>query len=65
MADDIDRANEVAQDQLDRLLDKAPKFNEPSYPECMECDADIPYERQKLGGIKLCIDCQTVEERKR
>ena len=60
MADDIDRANEIAQASIERMIDRAPKFNEPSYPECMDCGEDIPYQRQKIGGVKRCIDCQNV-----
>ncbi len=65
MSDDIDRANDVAQDSIDRIIANAPKFNEPSYHECLDCGEDIPYKRQQLGGVKRCIDCQNVLERRR
>jgi phage/conjugal plasmid C-4 type zinc finger TraR family protein len=65
MADDIDRANDIAQESLERSLAKAAKFSEPSYSECLDCGEDIPYQRQQLGGVKYCIDCQTVLERRR
>lgn len=65
MADDIDRANDVAQEAMDRIIANAPKFSEPSYPECLDCGEDIPYQRQQIGGIKRCIDCQNVFERRR
>lgn len=65
MADDIDRANDIAQQSIERIISNAPKFNEPSYSECVDCGEDIPYERQQIGGIKRCIDCQTVMERRK
>lgn len=65
MADDIDRANDVAQASIDRIIANAPKFNEPSYAECVDCGEDIPYKRQQIGGIKRCIDCQNIQERRR
>lgn len=65
MADDIYRANDVAQEAMDRIIANAPKFSEVSYPECLDCGENIPYQRQQIGGIKRCIDCQNVLERRR
>lgn len=65
MADDIDRANDIAQESLERSLAKTKRFDTPSYPECIDCGEDIPYKRQQLGGVKRCIDCQNVQERRR
>ncbi|WP_201556250.1 TraR/DksA C4-type zinc finger protein [Psychrobacter sp. 72-O-c] len=64
MADDIDRANDVAQETIDRIIAKAPKFDAPSLPECLECGEDIPIQRQAFGGRNLCVDCQTVLEKR-
>lgn len=65
MADDIDRANDIAQESLERSLAKAKRFNAPSRTDCIECDTPIPEQRRRLGGVTHCIDCQTVKERKR
>lgn len=65
MADDIDRANDIAQESLERSLAKAKRFDAPSYPECIDCSEDIPYQRQQIGGVKRCIDCQNIKERRR
>ncbi|MFK4001736.1 TraR/DksA C4-type zinc finger protein [Psychrobacter namhaensis] len=30
----------------------------------MECGEDIPAKRQEMGGVTLCVDCQSVYERR-
>ncbi|MGE6479961.1 TraR/DksA C4-type zinc finger protein [Psychrobacter namhaensis] len=30
----------------------------------MECGEDIPAKRQSVGGVKRCVDCQSVLERR-
>lgn len=65
MSDIIDRANDQAQEELNRNLAKAQRFDTPSLAECIECGEDIPERRQRLGGVTRCIDCQSVIERRR
>ena len=65
MSDMIDRANDQVQEELNRNLAKAQRFDTPSLAECIECGEDIPERRQRLGGVTRCIDCQSVIERRR
>lgn len=65
MSDIIDRANDQAQEELERNLAKAQRFDAPSLAECLDCGEDIPKQRQRLGGVTRCIDCQSVIERRR
>ncbi|MDN5665712.1 TraR/DksA C4-type zinc finger protein [Psychrobacter sp. CAM01] len=65
MSDIIDRANDQAQEELNRNLAKAQRFDTPSLAECVECGEDIPERRRRLGGVTRCIDCQSVIERRR
>lgn len=65
MSDIIDRANDQAQEELERNLAKAARFDQPSLTECIDCDEDIPERRRRLGGVSRCIDCQSVIERRR
>ena len=65
MTDIIDRANDQAQEELERNLAKAARFDTPSLTECIECGEDIPERRQRLGGVTRCIDCQSHLESRR
>ena len=65
MSDIIDHANDQAQEELERNLAKAQRFDQPSLEECMDCGEDIPYQRQQIGGVKRCIECQACMERRR
>ena len=65
MTDIIDQANDVAQQTIERALLNAPKFDRPSLTECEECGEPIPPERQKMGGVIYCIDCQTYMDRQK
>ena len=64
MADDADRANDYVDLTLAHCLSRAPKFDKPSLTECLECGEDIPARRQAVGGVTLCVDCQSVFERR-
>ena len=64
MTDIIDQANDVAQQSIERALLNAPKFDRPSRTECEECGEPIPLERQQLGGVTRCIDCQEYNDKK-
>ena len=45
------------------LNDMADEMQEHGYEfECLECGCQIPEQRRALGGVTLCIDCQTVVE---
>lgn len=65
MVDIIDKT----QDEMDLLfnhqISNRQKFEGESLKYCLECDTPIPLERQKLGGVKLCVDCQESLENKR
>ena len=37
-------------------------YSASSFTECEECGNDIPEGRRKLGGVRLCIECQRVVE---
>ena len=65
MSDIIDRANDQAQEELDRNLAKAARFDKPSLLECLEYGEDIPERRRALGGVTRCIDCQSHLESQR
>ena len=58
MSDIIDQANDLAQQVIERAIANAPKFNHPSLTECKDCGEPIPPQRQALGGVTRCIDCQ-------
>jgi phage/conjugal plasmid C-4 type zinc finger TraR family protein len=65
MSDIIDRANDQAQEELERNLAKAARFDKPSSLECLDCGEDIPERRRSLGGVTRCVDCQNNIERRR
>lgn len=66
MADVIDLANELAEWQLEQALRvHRPAPAEEGTSECDECGDDIPDARRvAVPGVRLCIDCQKVEERR-
>ena len=64
MADFADVADTIIEQDLEHQLANMPKFNTESLAECEECEEVIPLQRRKLGGVRLCIDCQTALERK-
>lgn len=61
MADNIDIAQ---RNQLEQVKIVPRNYNIPSLTECEECGEDIPPQRQKLGAVKLCIDCATHAEKR-
>ena len=64
MTDIIDTANDVAQQVVERAIANAPKFNGPSLAECQDCGYHIPLQRQQLGSVTRCIDCQQYFDKK-
>ena len=62
MADLADLAGEIADEHLAHTLENRQQYNAESEFECLECGCQIPEQRRALGGVTLCIDCQTVVE---
>ena len=65
MADDIDRANATIDAEMRARLRALPTFTVPSLLDCHECGDEIPSKRRAIGGVTLCIDCQTVYEKRK
>ncbi len=65
MADDIDRANATIDAEMKARLRALPTFAIPSLLDCHECGDEIPSKRRAIGGVTLCIDCQTVYEKRK
>jgi phage/conjugal plasmid C-4 type zinc finger TraR family protein len=60
--DDIDRANEHAQKDLDAAIRAArgqPGPVRQSLAECMECGDRIPEARRAMGGVFRCFWCES------
>ena len=64
MADYADAASTLSEQDLDIALANIKHFDQPSFHECEDCGAEIPEQRRKLGGVTLCIACQSVLEAK-
>ncbi|WP_201555817.1 TraR/DksA C4-type zinc finger protein [Psychrobacter sp. 72-O-c] len=64
MADEADRANDIAELSLANILNNSPKFITLSLAECKECGEDIPLKRQALGAVSRCVDCQNEFEKR-
>lgn len=64
MPDLADIAADIIEEDLMHTLQNAKQFDTPSNFECDECGAVIPEQRRKLGGVTLCIGCQTQLEAK-
>lgn len=64
MADLADVAERVIANNLEALLQNRKNYELISEFECEECGNEIPEQRRKLGGVTLCIDCQSVLEAK-
>lgn len=64
MADLADVAERVIANNLEASLQNRKNYELISAFECEECGNKIPEQRRKLGGVTLCIDCQSVLEAK-
>lgn len=68
MADDIDLANDLIDNELSRALNKIRENSALQRTKgskfCMECGDDIPQGRTKLG-FRLCVPCAEEMERKK
>lgn len=65
MADDIDLASERIDAEMKARLRVLPRFDAPSLTECDDCGEDIPSQRQAIGGVRRCVDCQNHLEGRR
>lgn len=67
MADDIDLANDLIDNEVSRALNKIRQnalHHSKGAKFCVECGEKIPEARQKLG-FQLCVPCAQEEERKK
>lgn len=65
MVDWFDRAQVLEQRQRDQAIAAQLARSRPSGPSrthCMDCDSEIPQQRQALGGILRCVPCQSIHE---
>lgn len=57
---------DIAQQHMEAMSALVPRirqdYSSSSLKECEECGNDIPEGRRKLGGVRLCIECQRVRE---
>ncbi|QDQ29163.1 TraR/DksA family transcriptional regulator [Chitinimonas arctica] len=67
VSDEIDRANEIAQNHLDELIaTQRAALHAKGTPECVDCGEDIPAARRVVfPAARCCIDCQTLRELRR
>ena len=63
MADEVDLAQSFI--PVVDTSDISYKFTLPSEKFCEECDEEIPQKRRDLGGVTLCVHCQSFLERKK
>jgi len=67
MADDIDLANDLIDNEVSRALSRLrgqASADSKGSETCLECGDDMPKERQALG-FKLCVPCAVESERRR
>lgn len=64
MADFADIASDLEEERLQQSLQNRPQFSAYSNYECEDCGEEIPAQRRAIGGVTLCIKCQTKLEAK-
>ena len=66
MADEIDLANDLIDNEVSRALSKLRQNTPPKEgaKHCIECGEDIPKARQSLG-FDLCVLCASESERRK
>lgn len=64
MSDEIDVAMELQEKQMKKALEERQTFTAESEKYCIECEVVIPKQRRKMGGVRLCVFCQTEKEKK-
>ncbi|WP_336033349.1 TraR/DksA C4-type zinc finger protein [Acinetobacter bereziniae] len=64
MVDLVDLAEEFQAMNLQEKIEARAQFQGVSLYECAECGEEIPEQRRAIGGVTLCIKCQTDHEAK-
>lgn len=67
MADDVDSANLLMENQIQRALELRKVMSQKNTirtKNCMECGEDIPAARQEFG-FKFCVACAAEAERRK
>ncbi len=65
MADEADIAGEYADAVLAARLNARTQYAGISALFCEDCDCGIPEARRMaVPGVQLCVDCQTIRERR-
>lgn len=65
MADIADIANDYAERELQERLHGRVQYQGHSQKACNDCGCEIPLQRREaVPGVRLCIGCQEVEERR-
>lgn len=63
--DIADIANDYAERELQERLHGRVQYQGQSQKECDGCGCEIPLlRREAVPGVRMCIDCQKVEERR-
>lgn len=62
MVDTLDKTQEDMDLLLDMTLKSRQRFDKESAEYCEDCDAEIPPQRRKMGGVTRCVHCQGVLE---
>lgn len=63
MRDSVDRANNLAQSEIDSLVAKRKVYTGKSALYCCQCNDPIPEARRDaIPGVSLCVDCQHEDE---
>ena len=63
MRDSVDRANNLAQSEIDSLVAQRKVYTGKSALYCCQCSDPIPQARRDaVPGVSLCIDCQQADE---
>lgn len=62
MVDTLDKTQEDMDLLLDMTLKSRQRFDKESAEYCEDCDAEIPPQRRRMGGVTRCVHCQEVLE---
>lgn len=65
MRDSVDRANDLAQQEIESLVANRTVYTGKSSLYCCECGEPIPEARREaIPGCSLCVYCQQTEEKR-
>lgn len=64
MADPCEIGTRQEAHHREMALDNRVRFEGESRHDCEECGNNIPEGRRKLGGVRLCVGCQEVADRR-